>query len=295
MGWLSRNNKWRDTVWHMIVVSLSTVPAKLRGYLSLYLWEIDTNVYVGNVSTKVRELLWRRIEELVTGHGRAIMVYPSDSEQGFDFKTCGTAFSIIDFEGLKLVRRPTERILSAAVTPYEIKKTSKRLYRESYVVLDLETTGLDVEKDRILEIGAVKVIDREVTDTFECIIKTEAEIPDEITKLTGITQKEINLGIPLADAIEQLKIFVGNLCVIGYNIVNYDARILHFECVRNKVEYPFIRIIDVLPIARQAIQGISSYSLSDVADCLNIKSTKIHRALADCQICNEIYQMLFDN
>ena len=49
----------------MIVISLSTVPAKLRGYLSLYLWEVDTNVYVGEISTRVRELLWKRVEEFV--------------------------------------------------------------------------------------------------------------------------------------------------------------------------------------------------------------------------------------
>jgi len=276
----------------MIVISLSTVPAKLRGYLSLYLWEIDTNVYVGKVTAKVRDLLWKRVEELVTGHGRAIMVYSSTSEQGFDFKTCGTAFEVIDFEGLKLVRRPTEKMLSAAITPYNI---SRHAYRDSYIVLDLETTGLNVEKDRILEIGAVKVVNSKVIDTFDYVIKTDIEVPEDIIKITGITQEEINQGKSISEALLQLKTFISNYCVIGYNIMNYDARILHFECVRHNVEYPFIRIIDVLPIVRQAVQGIPSYSLFDVAKVLNIQFQTAHRALADCLICNEIYQRIFND
>lgn len=279
----------------MIVISLSTVPAKLRGYLSLFLWEIDTNVFVGNVSGKVRDQLWKRVEELVTGHGRAIMVFPSSSEQGFDFRTCGTSFSVIDFEGLKLVLRPTAQMLSASFVPREIKKVSRRSYYESYVVLDLESTGLNVETDRIIEIAAVKVLNNQVKDSFESLIRIDTSIPQEITKLTGITKEDLDNGQEFSETVKRLKEFIGNLCVIGYNIGNYDARILHFECIRNQVEYPCSRIIDVLTIARQAIPGLSSYSLSSVADALNIGFENKHRALSDCMVCNEIYQMIFGN
>ncbi len=279
----------------MIVISLSTVPAKLRGYLSIYLWEIDTNVFVGNVSARVRDLLWERVEELVAGHGRAIMVYPSNSEQGFDFRTCGTSFSIVDFEGLKLVMRPTEKTMASSIKPYEIKKVPRNSYRESYVVLDLETTGTNVENDSIIEIGAVKVINREIKETYHCIIKTEVTIPQNITELTGITQALSNEGVPFSDAILGLKAFMDGLCVIGYNIANFDARILHHECVRNAVEYPFMKMIDVLPVARQAIQGLSSYSLKSVATALNITIEDTHHALSDCHLCHAIYSKIYAN
>ena len=95
----------------MIVISCTSVPAKLRGYLTNYLWEISTGVYVGSVSAKVRILLWHRVEEMVTGHGQAVIVYPSDNEQGFDFSICGTAWEPVDYEGLKLIRRPNVEML----------------------------------------------------------------------------------------------------------------------------------------------------------------------------------------
>ena len=150
-----------------------------------------------------------------------------------------------------------------------------------------------MKNDKIIEIGAVKVIDKEVKNTFESIIKIDIPVPQGITELTGITQEMADQGQSFSEAVLQLKEFIGNFPVIGYNITNYDSRILHFECIRNKIEYPFSRIIDVLAITRQAVQGLSSYSLLRVADSFNIRYDNHHRALDDCLICHEIYQRIF--
>ena len=73
----------------MIVISLSNVPPKLRGFLTKYLWEISTGVYVGNVNARIRESLWERVTKNSTEISKAIMVFPSDNEQGFDFMNMG--------------------------------------------------------------------------------------------------------------------------------------------------------------------------------------------------------------
>ncbi len=89
----------------MIVVSMTDCPPRLRGDLSKWLCEINTGVYVGHLSSRVRDELWQRIcENLSTG--RATMVFSSDGEQHMDFRVHNTGWEPVDFDGLKLMRRP---------------------------------------------------------------------------------------------------------------------------------------------------------------------------------------------
>lgn len=73
----------------MIIVVLTDCPPKLRGDLSKWLFEINTGVYVGNVSARVREALWIRICETVQ-QGQATMVYPAPGEQKMEFRVHNT-------------------------------------------------------------------------------------------------------------------------------------------------------------------------------------------------------------
>ena len=91
----------------MIVVTLSTCPARLRGDLTKWLMELDTGVYVGNVSSRVRELLWKRIEANI-GNGRAVMAFSTNNEQKFDFKLLNTKRTLADFDGLLLLQQPVQ-------------------------------------------------------------------------------------------------------------------------------------------------------------------------------------------
>ena len=94
----------------MLVIVLESAPPRLRGRLAIWLLEVRAGVYVGDVSKRVRELLW---EQVVTGleGGNAVMAWSSNTESGFDLLTLGTNRRIpIDFQGLKLVsfRPPAE-------------------------------------------------------------------------------------------------------------------------------------------------------------------------------------------
>ena len=88
----------------MIVVVLSSCPQSLKGELSLWLVEIDTGVYVGKVSARVRERLWKRILTEI-GTGRAIMVFPVRNEQGFDFRLHNCSRERVDLDGVVAIRR----------------------------------------------------------------------------------------------------------------------------------------------------------------------------------------------
>ena len=89
----------------MIVVVLTVSPPKLRGHLTRWLFEISPGVYVGKVSARIRELLWEQILDN-PGNGRADMVYPSDNEQGMQFRVHGQEWQPVDYDGLQLIMRP---------------------------------------------------------------------------------------------------------------------------------------------------------------------------------------------
>jgi CRISPR-associated protein Cas2 len=90
----------------MLILSLTDCPTALRGDLTKWLLEINAGVFVGNVSARVRQQLWQRVCSVITS-GQATMVYPAQNEQRFAFQTHQSAWEIIDFDGVKLVRRPS--------------------------------------------------------------------------------------------------------------------------------------------------------------------------------------------
>lgn len=87
----------------MITVVTENVPARLRGRLAIWLLEVRAGVYVGDVSKRVREMVWEQITELAED-GNAVMAWATNTESGFDFQTYGTNRRVpIDYEGLRLV------------------------------------------------------------------------------------------------------------------------------------------------------------------------------------------------
>ena len=91
----------------MVVVTLTDCPPKLRGDLTKWLMEINTGVYVGKVSARIREMLWTRICEHLS-QGRATMVYSTNNEQGMEFCVHNSSWKPVDFDGLQLVMRPEQ-------------------------------------------------------------------------------------------------------------------------------------------------------------------------------------------
>ena len=182
----------------MVVVTLTDCPPKLRGDLTKWLMEINTGVYVGKVSARIREILWTRICENLS-QGRATMVYNTNNEQGMEFCVHNSSWKPVDFDGIQLVMRPEQarcetkaRASRAEVQQMLIKKKQYRANKErqeGYVVIDLETTGLNSSSDEIIELAAIRIINHEIADQLEILVKTEKGVPKVITELTGITEE----------------------------------------------------------------------------------------------------------
>lgn len=268
----------------MIVISLSSIPPKLRGYLTKYLWEISPGVYVGDVNARVREALWDRVLDNANDISKGVLVFPADNEQGFEFLSLGPSWKPIDYEGLKLIIKKDEDGFGKKENELRIASIP-----DEYVVLDIETTGLDPNNDKILEIGAIRIKNGKTKEKFQAIVKTD--VPKNIVSLTGITQEQADQGISIKDALMQLKEFIQNNPTVGYNIRMFDLKFIKKECLRNNVPIPFQKITDVLDLTRKIYPNLQSYQLGEIAKEKQITVVEEHRALADCELCNKIYRL----
>lgn len=102
----------------MLVIVTENVPPRLRGRLGLWLVEVRAGVYVGDVSRRVREMIWNNLEEGVD-EGNAVMAWTSNNESGFDFLTLGTNRRIpVEMDGIKLVSFLPEEGASSEEYPF---------------------------------------------------------------------------------------------------------------------------------------------------------------------------------
>jgi DNA polymerase III epsilon subunit-like protein len=186
-------------------------------------------------------------------------------------------------------------------------------------VFDFETTGLDPVNCKILEIGALKVIDGKEDEQFTRLINWGVPVPEEITKLTGITQQEIDeKGIDPQTAKAEFKEFIGALPLVGHNIRNFDLLFLErfFDWTSEDWEDYRHNYVDTAAMYKAKKLGAErrwNESFDDfVVRVMNIRAYGVkfnvgiaceelqidktgltqHRAMADVILTNEIYKKL---
>ena len=287
----------------MIVLTMTNCPPKLRGDLSKWLLEINTGVYVGNVNARVRELIWKRVCENIK-NGQATLVFPANNEQHMDFYVHNTNWQPIDLDGIKLMKHPKniyeqgEMLKSgfsnAAKRRMGLKKNARRVEKadNDFVIIDIETTGLSVENDEILEIGAIRIVNGKTVEEYERLIAVKTEIAQNISELTGITQEQVKEnGKPINEALPSFMDFVKGSEVAGYN-VNFDHDFLLAECSRQGIDITKIKFTDVMTIVKSKLKGMRSYNLESVAKRLGITTKQQHRALSDCYLLYQVYSKL---
>ncbi len=162
--------------------------------------------------------------------------------------------------------------------------------KNTYVALDLETTGLDPLHSQILEIGAVRVEDGKVTDTYETFIDSGAVIPAEITKLTGITAAMVAGSPDTRKAVEGFLAFSGDDVLLGHNLL-FDYAFMKKNVLDLGGSYER-NGLDTLAIARKCLPGLPSRSLDKVAAYFGISQEHHHRALDDALTAARIYERL---
>ena len=158
---------------------------------------------------------------------------------------------------------------------------------DTYIVFDIETTGFSSIRDKIIEIGAVKVVNGEIVDKFSTFVNPERPIPFEITNLTSITD-EMVMGSPSIDVIlPQFLEFVGDGVLVAHN-AGFDVGFIEQNCRNLGLNDRFV-YLDTVALARVLLPTLSKYKLNIVAKALNISLENHHRAVDDAGATAEIF------
>ncbi|KRK39921.1 type I-E CRISPR-associated endoribonuclease Cas2e [Loigolactobacillus bifermentans] len=292
----------------MIVITLTKVPPSLRGDLTKWYQEIQTGVYVGNVSAKIRDALWERIMRDI-GNGQATMVYNTNNELGYIFKTTRVDRAVVDYEGIPLMmhlkttdkqRQPgfsnAAKFHKAKVMSHQHAQhttNSCAAKAQPFVAIDLETTGLDVTQDKIIAIGAAKMVHDQYSQFYQ-LIKIDTKVPSDITKLTAITSEMLESeGILLTEALEKLKKFIADLPIVGYNS-RFDMTFLANSLRQAGLPPLSQNTVDLMPIVKKENKFIDNYRLSTVLPEYEIKNKQSHHALWDAAATLELATKLIE-
>lgn len=186
-------------------------------------------------------------------------------------------------------RRPSPEdateVLSSA--PF-VSDTYSSTYPKTYIVLDLETTGLSPTRDCIIEFGAIKIQNEQEIDALHMLINPERPIPPRITQITGITDADVAGAPPILAAIQGISDFIGALPIVAHN-APFDLGFLQHACAAAGLPANFTAI-DTLSLSRKAFPNAPNHRLATLISYLNLGGCQEHRALSDVRYTNQIYR-----
>lgn len=170
------------------------------------------------------------------------------------------------------------------------KRLSK--YTENYVVFDLETTGINQERDSIIEISAVKVKNHVIVDEFSTLVNPGRHIPAGATAVNGITDDMVADAPDIKTAIGDFLQFIGDDILVGHNIHTFDTNFAYDAALLYLDRELANDYIDTLYMARKYLPELCHHKLTDVAAYFGAETKGAHRALFDCRMNQCCYEEL---
>lgn len=166
------------------------------------------------------------------------------------------------------------------------------LKKVTFVCIDCETTGLDTEKDHIIEVAIVSFRLNTILDSFETLVDPKCPVPEESCKIHNITNEMLE-GQPTIDQVlPQVFALAKQHIIVGHSI-NFDLQMLEQAAKRHSIPYPLAKseVMDTLRLAR--LYGDSpNNSLQVLAKHFNIESGEAHRAMADVAMNVSVFSHL---
>ena len=159
---------------------------------------------------------------------------------------------------------------------------------DDYVVFDIETSGLNPNKDKIIEIGAIKYIDNKKVDEFSYLIDPQINLEPIITKVTGLTDDDLKGKKKIEEVLPLFLTFIKDYPIIGHN-VRFDYDFIEANIKKLSLNHLKNKIIDTLVLSRITIYDSENHKLETLKNYLKLDFNS-HRALDDCFTCNALYQ-----
>lgn len=157
----------------------------------------------------------------------------------------------------------------------------------TFICFDIETTGLSAARDKITEIGAVKVENGVITDTFSTFANPKMPIPQKITQLTGITDDMVKDAPSQSEAVGAFLEFAGDNVLVAHN-APFDTSFIAKACEDMGREYNYTSI-DTVAISRAILTDIKNCKLDTVAKFLRLGDFNHHRATDDAEMLARIF------
>jgi CRISPR-associated protein Cas2 len=297
----------------VIVITLTRVPSSLRGDLTKWYQEIQTGVYVGNVSARIRDELWDRILKNI-GSGQATMVFNARNEFGYQFRTTRNDSEVVDFDGIPLLKHLVEAKagfkpgFSTAAKMHRARNSARQSNKSSsenvaipieestvFVSLDVETTGLEPASNKIISIGCVLHDNSAEAKEFYELVKIDTRLPKDIIDLTHLTDNQLSAGgSSLVDVLSALVLFVGDAPIVGYNL-HFDDEFLTVAFEESGLPLMTNQLIDIMPTVKREQKFLDNYRLATVLEKYGIQNTQPHNSLADARATMALAAKLIEN
>lgn len=164
-------------------------------------------------------------------------------------------------------------------------------FPDNYTVIDIETTGLDINHDFIIEVAAIKIAEKKEIKTFQKLIQSPIELTSRIKALTGISNEMLVHGVSFLSIADDLISFIGSDTIVGHSVL-FDISFLSkalLNLSRASIENCYI---DTLPLSQKVFPELVHHRLKDIACYYKFNTLHAHRALADCQMNFQIFEAM---
>ena len=162
-----------------------------------------------------------------------------------------------------------------------------------YIAIDLETTGIRLSKDKIIEVGLLKVKDSQIIDTFSCVINPDMPVDDKILELTKISKNELENAKRIHEVINHIVDFCEEYVLLGHNTI-FDYSFVKKEANRAGLEFEK-RGIDTYKLCKKVLPENVRKNLTEACNYFGIERKNSHRAFSDAYYTHVLFQEIIKN